>query len=371
MSSLHQSEETLQNLVASVTPVDARWLPRARGRLDSLTKPPGSLGRLEEIAARVACVQEDLRPSVDRKRIVMMAADHGVVAEGVSPYPQDVTWQMVQNFARGGAAINQLAKSVNAELALVDIGVAADLSAMDGVVHDNLARGTANIAEGSAMSRDLCARAVLLGARIARIAASEGIQLIGTGEMGIGNTTSAAALTCAFTGADPEVVTGPGTGLDEAGVARKVAVIRRALDVNARLLTDPLGTLAALGGLEIAGLAGVVIGAAASRTAVVVDGFISGVAGLAALRLCPACAGFVFPSHRSAEPGHGAVLDALGLKSVLDLDMRLGEGTGAALAFGIIDAACRMMSGMATFAEAGVSPADDAPSPPRGQRIAP
>jgi nicotinate-nucleotide--dimethylbenzimidazole phosphoribosyltransferase len=353
-------EDDLLALIASVTPTDAGWLPRAAARLDSLTKPPGSLGRLEELAARVACVQETVRPKAARKRIVLMAADHGVVAEGVSPYPQDVTMQMVENFAHGGAAINQLAATARAELTLVDIGVAGDLSELDGIVHAKLAQGTANFVQGPAMTRALCAEAILVGARLAQEAAADGVELIGTGEMGIGNTTAATALTCAFTGVAPLSVTGPGTGLDDAGIVRKAAVVGRALEVNAGLLTDPLGILAALGGLEIAGLAGVVIGAAASRRCVVVDGYISGAAALAALRICPGCADYVFPSHRSAEPGHAVVLVALGLEPVLDLDMRLGEGTGAALAFGIIEAACRMMSGMATFAEAGVSDADDA-----------
>lgn len=346
---------TLSELLEVVTPPETSWSSRASARLDSLTKPPGSLGRLEELAARVAVVQGTVRPSVDRKRIILMAGDHGVVAEGVSPFPQDVTSQMVANFAAGGAAINQLAASVRADLTLVDIGVAGDLSKMPGVVHANLAQGTANMAEGPAMTRELAVAAVLTGANIARDAAREGVTLLGTGEMGIGNTTAATALTCAYLGVDPAGATGSGTGLSPAGVDHKVGVIRRALEVNAALLIDPLGTLAALGGLEIAGLAGVVIGAAASKTCVVVDGFISGAAALAALRICPACADYMFPSHRSVEPGHSVVLDALGHDPVLELDMRLGEGTGAALAFGIIDAACRMISGMATFAEAGVS----------------
>ncbi len=267
---------------------------------------------------------------------------------------------MVANFAAGGAAINQMAASVGADLALVDVGVAADLSAFPGVLHRKLAAGTQNIAHGPAMSREVAAQAVLVGAELARQAADEGVQLLGTGEMGIGNTTAASALTCAYTGASPKDVTGRGTGLDDAGVARKAAVVTRALEVNAAALDDPLETLAALGGFEIAGLAGVILGAAASKTCVVVDGFISGAAALAAAALQPACLDYVFPSHRSAEPGHTVVLAHLGLEPVLELDMRLGEGTGAALAFGIVDAACRMMSGMATFAEAGVATSAEA-----------
>jgi nicotinate-nucleotide--dimethylbenzimidazole phosphoribosyltransferase len=348
------TEREFERIVSGIRPPDGRWERRAWERLDSLTKPPRSLGRLEELAAKVACIQETLAPSVDRKRIVLMAADHGVVAEGVSPYPQDVTWQMVANFSAGGAAINQLAESVGAELVLVDMGVARDLSDLAGVVHAKVALGTANLATGPAMTREMAIQALLTGARLASQAAADGVLLIGTGDMGIGNTTAAAALTCAFTDADPYAVAGPGTGLDSAGVRHKASVVRQALKVNATRLNDPLGVLAAVGGLEIAGLAGVVLGAASTHTCVVVDGFISGAAALTAIRLCPQAQGYVFPSHRSAEPGHSVVLDALDLSPVLDLDMRLGEGSGAALAFAIVDAACRVMSGMATFAEAGV-----------------
>ncbi|MDP2183209.1 MAG: nicotinate-nucleotide--dimethylbenzimidazole phosphoribosyltransferase [Actinomycetota bacterium] len=327
----------------------------ARLRLDQLTKPPGSLGRLEDIAARLARVQGTDHPSVSRKAIVLMAGDHGVVAEGVSPYPQDVTWQMVANFAAGGAAINQLAASVGADIRLVDMGVAKDISGFAGVIDRNVQRGTANMALGPAMSREIAARAVREGMRVAREAIAEGYAIVGTGEMGIGNTTSAAALTCALTGADPEAVVGPGTGLDADGVARKMEVVERALRANAVETLDVLGVLAAVGGLEIAGLAGVVIGCASEGVCVVADGFISGAAALVAVRMCPAAADYLFASHRSAEPGHRVVLEALGLQPVLELDMRLGEGTGAALAIGIMDAACRMLSGMATFAEAGVA----------------
>jgi nicotinate-nucleotide--dimethylbenzimidazole phosphoribosyltransferase len=316
------------------------------------------LGRLEELAARVARIQVDVKPSVERKAIVLAAADHGVVAEGVSAYPQDVTWQMVANFSAGGAAINQLAASVGAEVAVYDVGVAADTQDFTGVEQVKVARGTQNMALGPAMSREECARAVLVGVEVARELAERGFRLLGTGEMGIGNSTAAAALTSVFAGASPESVVGPGTGLDAAGVAHKAEVIRRALLVNHAVDLDALGVLAAVGGLEIAMLAGVVIGAAQEGVCVVTDGYISGAATLAAVALCPLARDYVFPSHLSVEPGHALVLGALDLEPVLDLDMRLGEGTGAALAFGIIDAACRMISGMATFDEAGVAHAD-------------
>lgn len=348
-------EALLLQECASVSPTDPLAEDAARARLDQLTKPPGSLGRLEDLAARVARVQGTDRPGIQRKTIVLMAGDHGVVAEGVSPYPQDVTWQMVANFSAGGAAINQLAASVGADIRLVDMGVARDVSAFPGVIDRKIAPGTANMAEGPAMSREDAARAVRTGMAIAREAVAEGYDLIGTGEMGIGNTTSAAALTCALAGTDADAVVGPGTGLDPEGVARKALVVERALSANDVRSQDVLGVLAAVGGFEIAGLAGVVIGSALARTCVVADGFISGAAALVALRICPAAADYLFASHRSAEPGHSVVLDALGLEPVLELDMRLGEGTGAALAMGIMDAACRMLSGMATFAEAGVA----------------
>ena len=342
-------------LVASVRPVDTAWESVARARLDSLTKPVGSLGRLEDLAARVAVVQRTARPTLLHRDIVLMAGDHGVTARGVSPFPREVTAQMVANFLAGGAAINQLARHAGAGLNLVDIGVDADLPAHPQLIHAKIARGTADLSTGPAMTPEQAAEALLTGARVARGLASDGATIIGTGEMGIGNTTAAAALTAALTGAAPEDVVGRGTGLDDAGMERKRAVVAESLRVNAAATTDPFDALAAFGGLEIAGLAGVVIGAATAGVCVVADGFISGAAALAAIRIAPDAAGFLFASHRSAEPGHTVVLEALGLTPVLDLDMRLGEGTGAALAIEIIDAACVCMCGMATFAEAGVS----------------
>jgi nicotinate-nucleotide--dimethylbenzimidazole phosphoribosyltransferase len=287
-----------------------------------------------------------------------MAGDHGVVAEGVSPYPREVTAQMVANFASAGAAINQIASTVNAEVRIYDVGVAADVSQLDGVIVRKIAYGTENMMLGPAMSREECAQAVLVGVRAARDAAEEGYSLIGTGEMGIGNTTAASALAAAFTGASPESVVGRGTGLDDAGLERKVEVVRTALRVNDAQNLDTLGVLAALGGFEIAALAGVVIGGAEESVCVVSDGFIAGVATLAAVALCPEARPYVIPSHVSVECGHEVVLEALGLAPVFDLDMRLGEGTGAALAMGIVDAACAVLAGMATFDEAGVTAVD-------------
>jgi nicotinate-nucleotide--dimethylbenzimidazole phosphoribosyltransferase len=351
-------EEQLAAVIESVQKTDPAAEKAAWARLDDLTKPPRSLGRLEELAAQVACVQGTDHPNVARKGIVIAAGDHGVVAEGVSPFPQDVTWQMVANFVSGGAAINQLAASVGADVFVYDVGVVRDISDMDGVFHRKVANGTANMATGPAMTREDCAQAVLVGVEAARDLAGQGYTLIGTGEMGIGNSTAAAALASVFADAQPETVVGRGTGLDDAGVARKATVVNRAIEVNQARELDALGVLAAVGGLEIAALAGVVIGAAEAGVCVVSDGFISGAATLAAIALCPAARDYVVPSHLSVEPGHAIVMRALELEPVLALDMRLGEGTGAALAMGIIDSACRMLSGMATFSEAGVSGSD-------------
>jgi nicotinate-nucleotide--dimethylbenzimidazole phosphoribosyltransferase len=347
-------QDQLVAVIESVRPSLASAEKAAWERLDQLTKPPRSLGRLEEIAARVARIQNTDHPAVDRKVIILMAGDHGVVAENVSPFPQEVTWQMLANFSAGGAAINQLAAGVGAEVRIYDVGVAAEVD-LPGVENRKVAAGTRNMAHGPAMTREECAHAVLVGVEAAREAAQEGFTLLGTGEMGIGNSTAAAALTAVFTGSDPEAVVGRGTGLDDAGVAHKSDVVRAALTVNRIAELDVLGVLAAVGGLEIAALAGVILGAAEEGVCVVTDGFISGSAALAALALCPTAADYVFPSHLSAEPGHRVALDKMGFEPVLELDMRLGEGTGAALAMGIIDSACRMMSGMATFAEAGVA----------------
>ncbi|MDZ4169035.1 MAG: nicotinate-nucleotide--dimethylbenzimidazole phosphoribosyltransferase [Coriobacteriia bacterium] len=348
-------ELQLSTVTGSIVGTDPDAEIAAWKRLDSLTKPPRSLGRLEDIAARVARVQGTDRPSCGRKVIVVAAGDHGVVAEGVSPYPQDVTWQMVANFANGGAAINQIAASVGADVVVYDVGVACDVSHIEGVIVRKVAPGTANMALGPAMSREECAQAVLEGVSAARELAQRGYSLIGTGEMGIGNTTSASALTAVFAGAAAETVVGRGTGLDDSGVAHKTQVVSQAVLVNRATELDSLGVLSALGGYEIAALAGVMIGCAQERVVVVVDGFISGAAAMAAVALCPAVRDYLLPSHLSAEPGHAVQMEALGLRPVIELDMRLGEGTGAALAFALVDAACRVMSGMATFAEAGVS----------------
>lgn len=351
-------EPIVNEVIAAITPTDPAAEQRAWQRLDSLTKPARSLGRLEELAARIARVQGTDHPDVAAKAVLLMAGDHGVVAEGVALFPQDVTWQMVANFAAGGAAINQIAASVGARVVVHDVGVNKDISAIGGVRHVKVAMGTSNMAHGPAMGRDECCEAIMVGVKAARDAVAVGARLLAIGEMGIGNTTASTALTAAFTGAEVASIVGPGAGATDEIMARKVEVVRAALEVNGVASLDPLGVLAAVGGLEIAAMAGAVLGAAQAGVAVVSDGVIAGSATLAAVRMCPTAADYVFPSHRSVEPAHAILLEALGLEPVLTLDMRLGEGTGAALTMGIIDAACRMISGMATFAEAGVSDAE-------------
>lgn len=348
-------EQVLADTIASIPVPDDSWGERAWARLDSLTKPPRSLGVLEDIAQRLAVLQQTETPSVPRKAIVLMAGDHGVTAQGVSPYPSEVTAQMVANFATGGAAINQLAAHAGAKVVVVDVGVAGPLPVTTGVVQARVADGTADMSQGPAMTHEQALAAIRVGIEQVAALAAEGLDLVGTGDMGIGNTTASAALTSVLAGVAPSDVVGPGTGLDTAGVFHKAEVIRNAIAVNAPDSEDALDVLEKVGGLEIAGLAGVVIGAASLGIPVVSDGYISGAATLVALRLAPAVRPWVFASHRSAEPGHAVVLDALGLRPVLQLDMRLGEGTGAALAMEIMDAACAVMSGMATFEQAGVS----------------
>jgi nicotinate-nucleotide--dimethylbenzimidazole phosphoribosyltransferase len=348
------AEERVVRLCESVDCPGDDFAPSARAHFDRLTKPPGSLGRLEEIALSVAVVQHTTRPDVRRKAVIVFAGDHGVVSRGVSPYPQTVTAQMVANFASGGAAVNQLAEWCGARVVVVDVGVGVDVGNAAGVLDEKVRRGTADMTKGAAVSREEAAQAFLVGAETVGSLAAQGVRLLGVGEMGIGNSTAAAAVTAALLGIDPVDVTGPGTGLDAEGVARKVAVVREAIAVNRPEGSDPLDVLSKVGGLELAAVAGSVVGAASAATCVCVDGFIAGAAALAALRMCPAARGYVLPSHLSAEPGHASVLEALGVRPVLDLGMRLGEASGAALAMGVIDAACRTMSGMATFDEAGV-----------------
>ncbi len=325
--------------------------------LDDKTKPRGSLGRLEEIACQVAAIRGDvaLAALAPRKAVVVMGADHGVAEESVSAYPQEVTAQMLLNFARGGAAINVLARQAGARVVVVDMGVKSELPPLPEIRSRRIGAGTRNFTREPAMSRAEAAQALEAGITIAEELATDGITLVGIGDMGIGNTTASSALTAAFTGAPPAEVVGRGTGIDDDGLHRKIDVVRRALALHRPDANDAVGTLAQLGGFEIAGLAGVVLGAVAARIPVVVDGFICGAAALAAARSAPAVAASLIASHRSVEAGHRAVLKALGQRPLLDLDLRLGEGTGAVLAMSLVESALAIVREMATFSSAGVS----------------
>ncbi len=325
----------------------------AQRHLDALTKPPGSLGRLEDLAVRLMALTGK-PPRVSAPVIFTLAADHGVVAEGVSAYPQSVTAQMVENFLRGGAAVNVLARQAGARVVVADFGVATPLGAPDGLVVRRIDAGTRNMALGPAMTREQAVAAVEAGAALAEEAIAAGADLLGTGEMGIGNTTAASAITAALTGAPVDAVTGRGTGVDAAGRERKVAVVRRALAVNAPDGRDGLDVLSKVGGFEIAGLVGVILAGAAHRVPVVLDGFIAGAAALVAVALAPEARHALFASHRSAEPGHALALGHLGLEPYLALGMRLGEGTGAALFVPLARAAAAIYAEMATFKSAGV-----------------
>jgi nicotinate-nucleotide--dimethylbenzimidazole phosphoribosyltransferase len=324
-------------------------------RLDGKTKPPRSLGRLEDLAAAVAAIQRTASPSVRRKAVVVMAADHGVASSGVSAYPQEVTGQMLLNFAAGGAAICVLARQAGAEVVIVDMGCAAPVKGAPAVLDRRIGPGTRDFTKGPAMTREEALKALEAGIAIGSGLAEREVQLIGLGEMGIGNTTAASAMAAAFLGLPAEQVTGRGTGVDDAGYRRKLEAIRKALEVNRPDPADGLDVLAKVGGYEIAGLAGVTIGAAARNVPVVTDGLIATAAAVAATRLAPAVRGCLLPSHGSVEIGHRRLLDALGLKPLLDLEMRLGEGTGAALAMTLVDASIRILDEMATFESAGVS----------------
>lgn len=332
---------------------DARRAAEARQQI--LTKPPGALGRLEEVAIRLSALQGTERPCIERVHIAVFAGDHGVAREGVSAFPQAVTAEMVRNFARGGAAISVLARQLGATLEVINLGTVNDPGPFDGVKSHRLGAGTANLAREAAMSEHQLAQALDAGRHAAERAKLADVQLFIGGEMGIGNTTAATALACALLGATPSLLAGPGTGLDANGVARKAEVIRRALALHQHRLSDPLEALRRLGGFEIAALAGAYIACAHMGLPVLVDGFIATAAALVAARRCGGADAWFIYSHASAEPGHVRVLTALGARPLLDLGMRLGEGSGAAAAVPLLRLACALHNEMATFAEAGVS----------------
>jgi nicotinate-nucleotide--dimethylbenzimidazole phosphoribosyltransferase len=341
---------------ASIVAPDSTVFERTQQRLDFKTKPRRSLGRLEDLACQYAAIVGSDAPALPRKAIVVMAADHGVVAQGVSAYPQEVTAQMLLNFASGGAAINVLARHADARVVVVDMGVRLPLQAT-GIESMRVGPGTGDFSVGAAMTLAQAETALRSGIELAERLHRDGINVVGLGDMGIGNTTVSSALTSALTGVAVEEVTGLGTGISEDVRQHKIAVIRRALALHKPDRDQPLAVLAALGGFEIAGLAGLVLGAASRRMAVVLDGFIASVAALVAVRLAPNALGYLIASHRSVEAGHRVVLRELKATPLLDLDMRLGEGTGAALAMSLLDASVKVLNEMATFETAGVTDA--------------
>ena len=353
---MNRTGSLLDVTLEAVRPVEPDRIAMARLRLDSLTKPRGSLGYLEDVAARYVAISRKEKPVLGKKRVCVFAGDHKVTAEGVSAYPPSVTGLMVKNFLHGGAAINVLSRRAGAEVEIIDIGMAEDLGDLPGLLDRNVKRGADNIARGPAMSHVEAREALAVGIECARRAAADGVALLGTGDMGIGNTTPSAALFAALLNLPVRELVGPGTGLDAEGVQHKIAVVEKALAVNRPHCVDPLSTLAALGGLEIAGICGLCIGGAARSLAIVVDGFISSAGALVAMRMRPAVKDYLFFAHQSAEPGHDRFFQSEGLRPLVNLGMRLGEGTGAAIAMQIIEDAVAIHNEMATFAEVGITP---------------
>ena len=353
----------LETTLSRIEPINSKWIARAEERQLQLTKPAGSLGRLEEIANRLVAIQRTLSPSVEHATIILFAADHGVCTEGVNPYPQAVTAQMVANFLRGGAAINALAGTGAAELRIVDIGVAYEIPHTDGLISRPIARGTKNFCEQPAMSREQAIASVRVGIEMANEAEANGCTLLGIGDMGIGNTTAASALTAALTGLSAKLVVGRGTGADKTCMDRKISAVERALALHQPNIRDPIDTLAMLGGFEVGGMCGVCLAGAANHCAIVVDGFIATAAAAIAVELIGYVRDYLFAAHSSTEPGHRPILNLIGQRPLLDLEMRLGEGTGAALAIPIIRAAVEAFNGMATFSSAGVAEADKGTGP--------
>ncbi|MGB9697962.1 MAG: nicotinate-nucleotide--dimethylbenzimidazole phosphoribosyltransferase [Thermodesulfobacteriota bacterium] len=339
----------------AIQPLKEKFFSLAQERLDALTKPQGSLGQLEEIVKQYVAIVENLNPKIEKKIIYVFAADHGVVAEGVSAYAKEVTSQMVYNFLRGGAGINVLARHAGAKVVIVDVGVDHDFGTIPGLVNRKVVRGTRNIVQGPAMTKEEAYQAIKVGLEMADLAHKEKADLVATGDMGIGNTTPSSAILAALTGLPPEQVTYRGTGINDDSLKRKIAVVQKALRINQPDPRDPMDVLAKVGGLEIAGIAGLIIGCAFHRIPVVVDGFISTAGAMIACALNPLIKRYIFAGHESAEIGHRFMWKELEAKPILNLSLRLGEGTGAALAMGVIEVALKLFKEMATFAEAGVS----------------
>jgi len=342
----------------TIPAIDRVAAAKAAARQSQLTKPQGSLGRLEALSIQLAGMTGKERPRFPGKAVIVMASDHGVALEGVSAYPVEVTAQMVENIAHEGAAVSVLARQAGARVVVVDIGVAGDISHLTGILHHKVAAGSANMLKGPALTLAQAEQAITVGMQVLDEEVARGLDLVALGEMGIGNTTPASAITAVMCGQPVRDVTGRGTGLDDTGLAKKIKVIEAAIRLNNPNPQDALDVLAKVGGLDIAGLAGVIIAAAAKRIPVVVDGFISGAAALIAAGLLPDVKPYLIASHLSVEIGHAAICKKLELEPLMDLRMRLGEGSGAALAFPIVEGAARILDEMATFDEAGVSKND-------------
>ena len=347
--------ELLSKIVKKIQPLEERAMAEARARQNMLSKPQGSLGRLEELSIQLTGIQGKPVPQIKDKAIITMAGDHGVVAEGVGNWPQEVTTQMVYNFLSGGAGINVLARQAGARVIVVDMGVVNELEPNPQLLSKKVAFGTQNMSLGTAMKKEEAVKAIETGIEIVVAEIARGLDIVGTGDMGIGNTTASSAICAVMMGKPVAEVTGRGTGITDEQLTHKVEVINKALEVNRPDPKQPLDVLAKVGGFEIGGLAGVMLGAAAHRIPVVIDGFISGAAALIATALSPSLKDFLIAAHVSAEAGHQLLLRHLGLKPLLDLGMHLGEGTGAALGIFLAEAAAKILAEMSTFAEAGVS----------------
>ena len=347
--------DLLNNTLKMIRPLDEKAMNEARARQNLLTKPEGSLGRLEDLSIQIAGIQRKAIPEINHKAIITMAGDHGVVAEGVGNWPQEVTAQMVDNFLIGGAGINVMAKQAGARNIIVDIGIATEMKPHPKLISRKVTPGTGNIAAGPAMTPEQAVKAVETGIEIVNDEIARGLDIVGTGDMGIGNTTASSAICVAITGRNPSEVTGRGTGISDEQLEHKISIVEKALAVNRPDSSRSLDVLAKVGGLEIGGLTGVILGSSAQGIPVVIDGFIWGAAALIAVSLAPMCKDYLIASHVSAETGHHAMLEHMGLAPLLDLGLRLGEGTGAALGIFLCDTAVKVLSDMSTFAEAGVS----------------
>ncbi len=351
---------TIKKIVEGIKPLDEQWIARARERTARLLMPSRALGRLHDISERLCGIQKTLEPQINHKAVMVMAGDHGVVDEGISAYPQEVTGEMVKTFLAGGAGINAISRYIGAHVRVIDMGMISDLDpdSMDGghgLLKYKVAHGTANLAREPAMTRQLAEKAILTGFELATDLFRQGVEILATGDMGIGNTTPSAAIGVVITGKIPEQMVGRGTGIDNKSLVKKREAVTRGIQINNPNPRDGLDVLSKIGGFEIGGIAGCVLAGAFHSRPVVIDGFISTAGALIAHRLCPLVSRYIFAGHRSEEAGHGLMLKYLGLDPVLDLGMRLGEGTGAALAMSIIDGAVHIFNEVLTFEEAGVA----------------